>query len=191
MQNLIEKVKDRDPDAFRQLMAKNQRLLYSIALSSANPDDADDIVQATWERALTKLNQLQNHENFTSWICSICRNILSDARRKNLPEMDEFDESFMTCNRDSMKNHEQYENHIRLAMQMLSDEQRMVVQLRFFSDFSYSDIALACCIEEKLEKSRLYEAKKKLKQHLSILYNGLTISQKQLDHLEELIMNKF
>jgi len=189
--NLIERIKDRDSLVFRQLVAKHQRLLYSIVLSNVNAEAADDIVQMTWERAIAKIHQLKDQDKFTPWLCRICRNILIEALRQNNPDSEDFDDSLFTGWQEREKIYEEYDGLVRMAIVMLPEEQRKVVQLRFFTGLSYQEISLVCNIEEKLVKSRLYEAKKSLRRHLSTLYNGLEISQKKLNQIEEWVMNEF
>ncbi|MBI9104975.1 MAG: sigma-70 family RNA polymerase sigma factor [Spirochaetales bacterium] len=148
-------------------------------------------MQATWERALSRLHQLRENDKFTSWICRICRNILIEARRKDDREDGSFEDelSIEPGLRDRV--YEGYDGLVRLSLRMLPEEQRQVVQLRFFCSLSYAQIGLICGIEEKLVKSRLYEAKKSLKSHLKNLYDGLEVSQRKLNRMEEYVMNEF
>ncbi len=175
---------------FRELAAGHQRLLYSIALSYASPDDADDIVQQTWEKAVCKYYQLEHPERFASWISRICRNVIIENYRRTSPDSEAFeDEIFYSWDRKE-KRYSEYESILRLAIQLLSAEHRDVVQLRYFSGLSNSEIAAVKNLEMKTVKSRLHEARQKLKAHLNELYNGLEISQKKLDSMEEYAVNE-
>jgi len=191
MQDLIERIKERDPMAMRQVVAKHQRLLYSLALSQVDKEKADDVVQATWERAIRKIHQLKDAAKLTPWLCRICRNTIYEVHRSEGPVTQEWEEEFTHRWEEKAGLLERYDGLVRLALQMLPENQRRAVQLRFFSGLSYADIALTCNIDEKLVKSRLFEAKKKLKSHLSGLYEGLEVSQQKLDQTEEIIMNEF
>lgn len=191
MQNLIERIKERDPMAMRQVVAKHQRLLYSLALSQVDREKADDVVQATWEKAIKKIHQLNDETKFTPWLCRICRNSIYEVHRSEGPVTEEWEEEFYHHWEERESLYERYDGLVRLALRMLPENQREVVQLRFFSGLSYSEISMVCGIDEQLVKSRLFEAKKKLKIHLSELYDGLEVSQQKLDQTEELIMNEF
>ncbi len=175
---------------FRELAARHQRLLYSIALSYADRNDVDDIVQQTWEIAVRKYHQLENPERFASWISRICRNVIIENYRKTSADSEVFEDEILYGWDRHEKQYTEYESLLRLAIQLLSAEHRDVVQLRYFSGLSYTEIAAVKNLEVKTVKSRLHEARQKLKAHLNELYIGLEISQKKLDSMEEYAVNE-
>jgi RNA polymerase sigma-70 factor (ECF subfamily) len=181
---------DREAREFRKLVVHHQRLLYAIALSGAGRDRADEIVQTTWERALARIHLLKDPGKVTPWLCRICRNVMIDAARKEVRE-EPWDENLGAGWEDRQWSCGEYEGLTRLALQLLPEPQRRVVSLRFYAGLSYREIALVCGVETETVKSRLFEAKKKLKTHLSSLAEGLEVSQKQLKLMEEHVMNEY
>ena len=71
---------------------------------------------------------------------------------------------------------------------MLIPEQREVVQLKYYSTLSYKEIAVICRISEKLIKSRLFEARKKIKELLPNLVNSLDYPLEEKLKTQESIM---
>jgi len=181
---------DREAREFRKLVVHHQRLLYAIALSGAGRDRADEIVQTTWERALARIHLLKDPGKVTPWLCRICRNVMIDAARKEVRE-EPWDEGPGAGQDERERSCGEYEGMVRLALQLLPEPQRRVVTLRFYAGLSYREIGLVCGIEPETVKSRLFEAKKKLKTHLSNLSEGLEVSQKQLKMMEEHVMNEY
>jgi len=192
MREIIDRICKGDSHAFKQLVIKHQRLLYSIVLSKTDMIYADDIVQSTWEKVIRKLPQLQDAEKFTSWLCRVCINTINEKTKKKCMKSEEFNDQIPAdYNSSGNYRYEDYNNLLRFTLQMLPENQRTVLQLRYFCDLSYHEIALVCQIDERLVKSRLYEAKKRIKKHLSNLSNGIEIPQKKLDQMEEIVMNKY
>ena len=181
---------NREAREFRKLVVHHQRLLYAIALSGAGRDRADEIVQTTWERALGKIHLLRDPGKVTPWLCRICRNVMIDAARKEGRE-ESWNEALDAGGEDREWSCREYEGQVRLALQLLPEAQRRVVTLRFYAGLSYREIALVCGVGPETVKSRLFEAKKKLKTHLSSLAEGLEVSQKQLKLMEDHVMNEY
>jgi RNA polymerase sigma factor (sigma-70 family) len=57
-----------------------------IARSPRNPDAADDLVQATCERALRSIGQFRAGTRLDSWMFRIMRNLWIDGHRKSARE---------------------------------------------------------------------------------------------------------
>jgi RNA polymerase sigma factor (sigma-70 family) len=58
-----------DPAAWETLVARYQRLVYSIPMKSRlSADDAADIFQSVWLKLYEKLASLRDHEKLSSWL---------------------------------------------------------------------------------------------------------------------------
>src|SRR5690349_18356281 len=58
-----------EPAAWETLVARYQRLVYSIPMKARlSPDDAADIFQAVWLKLYEKLASLRDHEKLSSWL---------------------------------------------------------------------------------------------------------------------------
>lgn len=67
-------------DAVEQMIPTLQRFAHSLA---RNPADADDLLQDTMERALTRSHQFEAGTNLKAWLFTIMRNrFYTECRRK-------------------------------------------------------------------------------------------------------------
>jgi RNA polymerase sigma-70 factor, ECF subfamily len=64
--------------ALAELMPRLRR--FGLALTGS-PADADDLVQAAYERALQRSAQLRSESRLDAWVYSIMRNLWTDERR--------------------------------------------------------------------------------------------------------------
>src|SRR6266508_4299036 len=58
-----------EPAAWETLVARYQRLVYSIPMKARlSTDDAADIFQSVWLKLYEKLASLRDHEKLSSWL---------------------------------------------------------------------------------------------------------------------------
>ena len=70
--SLIEKAKNKDPDAFDQLMRMQLQKMYRIAISMLqNEDDAADAIQDTVLKCWQKIGQVRNDKYFETWLIRV------------------------------------------------------------------------------------------------------------------------
>ncbi|MCK5153398.1 MAG: sigma-70 family RNA polymerase sigma factor [Spirochaetales bacterium] len=161
--------RNREIDKF---IITHQHKLYGFIMNRVrNESEADDIFQSTMEIVVSKYSFLKDPLKINSWIISICKNEIYKYYKKN----------DITVPLDDLELHKleteyEYNNYsdlIKIAISLLTDDQRDVIQLRYFASMSYKDIASACNISIKKVKSRIFEAKVKLKNILPDLYKGI------------------
>lgn len=72
-----------DADALAPLVEKYKRPLYSFILKmTEGREDADEIFQETWFRALKNIHKFK-HKNFLNWLFRIAHNLVIDRARRN------------------------------------------------------------------------------------------------------------
>lgn len=72
--DLVARCRHGDPDAWDQLVARYERLVFSVALRNGlTREDAADITQATFMALLESLDRLQDDERLASWLMTVCR----------------------------------------------------------------------------------------------------------------------
>lgn len=139
-----------------------RRFARSLVGSAA---DADDLMQSTVERALSKPNAFQNVDDNRAYLFRICRNIRNDELRKlrvrrayALEASYEADTAFIDGSPEAV-----IEMHRQQAMiAELSPESRAVLLLVGVEGYSYKEAAeiLACPVGTVM--SRLARARAKL-----------------------------
>jgi RNA polymerase sigma-70 factor (ECF subfamily) len=123
-----------------ELLPRLRRFAHSL---SRNAADADDLTQATVERALRSHEQWEPGTRLDSWLYRIMRNLWIDTTRaRGRKERHEApEEEALTVGQDPR---EAIETSLELkramaAMQRLPDEQREVVALILIEGFGYRE----------------------------------------------------
>ena len=168
VQALVERFRKGDREAFTELVVRYQRPIYNAAfwiLHSA--DDARDIAQAVFLKVAEHLDEYDSQHRFFSWIYRIAVNESLNLLRRNgheeaLDEEADFPES-ESANPESRARAAERTRDIERALLSMSPADRTVLVLRHFSECSYQEIAQILDIDEKTVKSRLFEARNRLR----------------------------
>ena len=73
---LIEKVKERDQDAFKMLMIKYQPRIYSALYGYVkSKEDAEDLTQQVFIRTWNKIDSFRGESAFFTWLYRVAINI--------------------------------------------------------------------------------------------------------------------
>jgi RNA polymerase sigma-70 factor, ECF subfamily len=156
-----------DRAAFAVLATRYQRPLFNAAYRVlGNADDANDITQAVFMRVLERLDEYDPKYRFFSWIYRIAINESINARRHNGRE-EPIDEDVDLpepggADPESSLYEGQVSDRVQRAMMSMKTDDRVVLTLRHYSEFSYKEMAEILKLDEKTVKSRLFEARRRL-----------------------------
>lgn len=169
MEILIKKAIKGDPEAFIELINKNEIALYKAAKAILNnEEDIGDAIQETILAAYKNIGTLKNIKYFKTWITRILINKCNDIIRKNKNLV------FINEYKDGSYSEELDENlDFKNAFDNLSSEHKIVLNLYYVSGFSSREIAEILEVNESTIKSRISRGKKKLKSFLSNSDNGV------------------
>ena len=81
---LVRAAQDGNRAAFGQLYVRYRGMVHAIALSSLPVDEAADVVQDVFLKALRELKRLRDGGAFGGWIAAIARNAVVDVQRRRL-----------------------------------------------------------------------------------------------------------
>lgn len=166
-------------EAFEQLVLLYEKSIYNIAYHYLlDREWALDMTQETFLQAYKSLAGLKDQASFGAWIKRICRNKCMDHLRKSkenavsLEEMMEGENGgthIPATDPTPEKSLAQQEDMRRLEeiLRKLPHEYKEVLILRAFEEYSYDEIAKALDISVGTVKSRLFRAKKLLKEQFS------------------------
>lgn len=158
------------PDIISELFSAyhNHALLYVYSLCK-DMSLAEDIASNAFFKAITTPNA--DIQNFKAWLMAVCRNeYYSHYRKRKKLTFTDWDENTSLSSPDILDEiirNEQYRALYR-AVSMLSEEQREVITLFYFSDFSVKEISLATGKSESNIKVLLHRARKSLKNILEV-----------------------
>jgi RNA polymerase sigma factor (sigma-70 family) len=71
---LLARCRRRDAEAWNQLVARYERLVYSVALRNGlDADDAADVTQNTFVSLIDSLDRIRDEEKLASWLMTVAR----------------------------------------------------------------------------------------------------------------------
>lgn len=165
---LLARFRAGDREAFEALVVRYQRPIYNAALAILRrPEDASDVTQTVFLKIVERGEGYDPQYKLFSWLYRIAVNESLDLLRRSKRETaldDDFDipdldgqgpEALLTQVEASVDIH-------RCIMSM-SINDRVVLTLRHFSECSYEDIGEILDLDQKTVKSRLFEARRRLR----------------------------
>ena len=162
-----------DRKAFEQLVERYEKKLFNVAYRViSNTEDAMDATQSTFVKAYEKLDTFNPEYKFFSWIYRILLNesLTLVNKRKRFEKWDSDvvgRTKAMTKGPEERYKDTEIDRHLQVAMMNLKPEYRVVIVLKHFHDFSYKEMSDILGVPEKTVKSRLFTARRMLKDILS------------------------
>ncbi len=163
--DLVKECIDGNLDAFEILVDRYQKPLFNVAFRMiGSRDDACDISQIAFVKAFQKLHLFKPEFKFFSWIYRI---VINEAVNF-LQQQRHFESLEGVSAPDSESPEKSYElsrlsDAVQLALMELTTDNRSVIILRHFEDLSYEEIGRVLKIPERTVKSRLFSARKQLR----------------------------
>lgn len=153
---------------FDELVDRYEKPVYNLAYRvSGSTDDAEDITQSAFIKVYENLKTFDPHRKFFSWLYRIALNEALNfkrSRREMSDGVDAIPSEENGIHQDIEEREEQ--ERIGKALFRLQEDLRAVIVLHYFSECSYHDISYILSIPERTVKSRLYEAREKLRRLL-------------------------
>lgn len=140
--------------AFDELLHRHQNRVFSYIFNIVkNKDISDDIFQETFVKVIMTLNQGRYIDSgkFGAWIIRIAHNLIIDYFRqeKNLSPLSCDEEGFDVFNRKELSEEtiedaiirRQILRDVRGLVQVLPELQREVLEMRYYQNLSFKEIA--------------------------------------------------
>src|SRR5260370_5293846 len=146
-----------DYDAFRLLFETHKDRVYSIALRySGDAAEAMDIVQETFLKLLSSIQEFRGDSSFESWLYRIVVNRCLDHQRRGRKLMPVIGDLLDAAEHAlSQLLRAEVENDVQAIVGKLPPEQRIVVVLRYTEGLSYEEIAAILNCSKGAVASRL------------------------------------
>lgn len=165
---LLARFRSGDKAAFTELVKRYHKPIYNAAFwVLRKAEDASDVTQVVFLKVVERLDDYDPKYKFFSWIYRIAVNESLNLLRRNGHE-DELDDEaeFEGPASDSPEwrlDSAERSRRLQGAMMKLSTTDRTVLTMRHFSECSYLEIAQVLAIDEKTVKSRLFDARQRLR----------------------------
>lgn len=165
MEELIEKAKKGDKEAFTNLILQNQMKLYKIAKARLkNEADIEDVIQETMLILYTKLPKLRDNTKFNIWLYKILMNQCKDKYRRNKI-------SFVSL--ETVENNKTYSEATNLEdklmyekiLEIFSNQDKMILLLYYSNGYTTKQIAEILNKNENTIKTKLKRMREKIKKN--------------------------
>ncbi len=174
---LIARARSGDEIAYRTLLEKYERAVFSICLRMVrNRDEAADLAQDSFIKVFAMLERYNPSYAFSSWLFKITSNLCIDYLRKRRIETFAMDEPISGDKGDIQRQYEapdpdpeteyiRKEKMERLseAIENLPPHYRIMLILRHQENLSYEEIAESLDIPLGTVKARIHRAREMLK----------------------------
>lgn len=166
----MEQAKRGDEGAFGVLVERYSGRLYGAMLVlTRNPQDAEDITQEAFIRALQRIYSFRGDSSFSTWLHRIAYNLAYDQARKKREYA--VDEPWVAEGSSDEEGFAQVAHRAELfqALRILNPSHQKVLVLRHGEGYSIKEIAKILGLSEGTVKSRLYNSYRRLREELTRL----------------------
>ena len=174
LQSIIEKAKNGNQKAFSNLLDTFWNEVYGFQLKrTKNENDAEDITIRTFSKAFDKINTYDSSFEFKTWLITISKNLHVDLirkRKKNIfEEIGQHGDAVKRVLDESPSGEDRLIIEQNLAnllqhIKELKPHYQKVINLRYFNEMSYAEIANELNEPINNVKVKLLRAKKLLAQ---------------------------
>ena len=180
--NLVVKaVENSDQAAYSALMKRYREPVYFTILKMVhNRDDAEDLTIEAFGKAFNNLEKYSPDYAFSTWLFKIATNNCIDHIRKKRLETTSLDNTLTNDDGDSVQINikdsgldpeqkvlkGQRAEIVRDAVSELKPKYRSLIELRYFKEYSYDEIAAELDLPLGTVKAQLFRAKEMLLQEL-------------------------
>jgi len=173
----IDKVLQGDTNSFSFLIEKYKNMAYTVAIKIVkNKEDAEEIAQDSFLKAYNKLDTFQGKSKFSTWLYTIVyRNAISKVRKKKIitTDIDDYvinnyqsDHDFPQI--EALKNKEQ-KIYVKKIIDKLPEKDALLITLFYLNESKIDEIEKITGLTQTNIKVKLFRARKKLYNELSLL----------------------
>ncbi|MCI8991163.1 MAG: sigma-70 family RNA polymerase sigma factor [Eubacterium sp.] len=155
-ENMVKKARQKDPDAFTELMQFYLKDMYRVAIAILlNDEDAADAIQDTILVCWEKINTIKKPQYFKTWMTRILINHCYKIRNraKMAGTLGEYEEPAV---------YDQYNLELKEALASLDEKYRIVMTLFYSEGYRINEIAEMLNIPKSTVQTRLHRGRKKL-----------------------------
>lgn len=161
-----------DATAFESLFNRYRDSVMQLYIqrTGGNRDDADDLLQETFLKVYLNLERYNPAYTFGQWVYTIARNTFIDFLRKKQENLSidndqngppHSPQSLLPTPEESIINTQQ-RAQLEQYLEKMTPRYRKLIELRFFRDFSYEEIAAELQIPLGTVKTQIHRAREQL-----------------------------
>lgn len=166
-EQLVAKALQGNKSAWLKLVKRYEKPIYNYGIRmTSNPDDALDLMQEIFISVFRNLATFKGEGTFKSWLFRIASYRCVEYYRKKKPTQGLEDVPEASCEAplpEQVLMMGKSNQQLIGAMQQLPIAQKAVVELKFFGQFTFDEIAEQLNVSSNTVKSRLYSGLDKLR----------------------------
>ena len=154
---------------FEARLAESSTLAFRVAFSVLrHREDAEEVAQEAFAKAYRSFHQLRDRERFRAWLVRMTWRMALDRRRADRRRVAREDrvDTPTSIDAHSMEAQERA-GHLWHAIDRLSEKLRVVIVLAGIREHDVKEVAALLELPEGTVKSRLFEARRQLKDVLA------------------------
>lgn len=176
---LIRRAKARDETAVRAILQANNRRLFRIARGILrNDSEAEDVVQETYVRALTHLDEFRGQSSLSTWLTRIAMNealgrlrgprpaLQLDVQREDRPGAEVIQFPATSSDPEKSVAQRQIQAVVERAIDELPEPFRLVFIARVMEEMSIEQTAELLALKPETVKTRLHRARSMLRDNV-------------------------
>jgi len=139
---LVQRCIDGDQEAWKQLVCRYERLIYSIALSICRETDtAADVMQQVFLHVYQQLGEIRNVASLPAWISTVTRRRAYDYLRSNRPTEPLLDDQHVES--ADLFSQIQHRHTLEMALSRLPVRSRRLMEMLYMSPepHTYEEVA--------------------------------------------------
>ena len=172
---LVQRIVAQEQAALAELQAEFGRRIYAFALTRLrDPDEAETVVVDTLYEVWKHADRFRGESAFSTWLLGIAKNKVLMTLRGRDTASESYDEAVHGDLQvdESLGQYEKVEGaqlagYVARCMERLTDVHREALQLVFYEEMSVAEVAGLQSCPEGTVKTRLFHARKNLKDCLA------------------------
>ena len=174
-QQLIERCRRGEDEAFRELVDQHKRLVFAlVARSVRDQGRAEELAQEVFLRVHRGLKYFRGDSRLSTWIYRIASNVLAEERKPGRPVEISLDEPAADGDRprfepgaaDRAFSDLELQDRLGKAIERLPTPYQILVNGHYLQGLRYEDLAEALALPMGTVKTHLHRAKRLLRQML-------------------------
>lgn len=165
---LVERCRKGDGGGFAALVGRYERVVFNLAYRMlGDREEARDVAQAAFLKALESLHRFDPRYRFFSWLYRIAMNEALDVLGHRGRQTELTDVHIAEDDPAKDAANAELGARVRGALGELTPDHRAVLVLRHYQELSYEEIARVLELSDSTVKSRLFEARERLRVRLA------------------------
>ncbi|MFP4416034.1 MAG: RNA polymerase sigma factor [Chitinispirillaceae bacterium] len=179
---LLQKCKDGNRAAFREIFDMYRSYAYNLIYKIAGPHgDHEDLIQEVFFQIYLSMKSFKGESTFKTWfhrvvihVCTRQWRYQNTGKRISPKDTVSYDlvEHGVAHNGMNHAKHYELKSLVEKALEAIDTKLRVPLVLHIYSELDLSEISTIIGIPEGTVKSRLFTARKKLREYLDSLESG-------------------